>query len=838
MQDKVDKKNLHFLLENRVQRNSYISALGGGSSPVSQKDRHSHGNTLMRQLLQIEAVSPGQIIDQIDNQSNRYNEGILLQVNSFIGEPLKAEALESSKTNIELRNIKKNLESNELTATLFLPNVDITFLKEKISNYTNDVKSNKGRRQFNNDLFNSIQNIGLATFYSLWNDDFRVLPNNVDEKIWWEVWLPVEDDRLYAVDQFLRICELLKIQISSALEFPERTVFHIYCSRNEFESNSNLLNIIAEIRRPKETTHFFSKMSSIDQTEWIKDLSSRLIKSSDTPETPYICLVDGGVNLHPFLKPFLNESDLHTVNEAWGYNDEYGHATGLAGLALIGDFTDHLIHNNSVQINHRIESVKIISQKESNDSKLYGNLVREAIATPEITNPYRKRLYSMAVAAMDGRDRGRPSSWSAALDNAISDNLNNFKNPKLFIVCAGNIEPTQENYSNYPSSNQVNEIHDPAQAWNALTVGACTHKTTIDEVGTEFCTPVAKSGSLSPYSSTSLVWMNTQWPYKPDVVFEGGNISHDSKFGTFFDTESLSLLTLNHEPHIGKNFTITSQTSAASALCAKMAAEIMGHYPNYWPETIRALIVHSAEWTENMKKDFLGDDGKKSDYVKLLHHCGYGEPNLNKALWSASNSLSLVCQESLKPLKKNGSKIDFNQINIHDLPWPKDELLQLGHTPVKMRVTLSHFIEGNPGACDASFSGSRYQYESLGLRFEIRRPAESTPDFLKRINKNEREKGVKFESTSTDSDWLIGPKNRVRGSIHSDIWIGTAADLANRGMLAVFPVTGWWKNSINRERYNIPIRYSLIVTITTPDSEIDLYTVVQNQILNESSIKV
>jgi hypothetical protein len=105
-------------------------------------------------------------------------------------------------------------------------------------------------------------------------------------------------------------------------------------------------------------------MSSIEQNEWIKDLSNRLNKSADNPETPYICLVDGGVNLHPFLEPFLNESDLHTVNEAWGYNDEYGHATGLAGLALIGDFTDHLIHNNPVRINHRIESVKIISQKK------------------------------------------------------------------------------------------------------------------------------------------------------------------------------------------------------------------------------------------------------------------------------------------------------------------------------------------------------------------------------------------------------------------------------------------------------------------------------------------
>ena len=37
MQDKVDKKNFHFLLENRVQRNSYISALDGRSRPISQK---------------------------------------------------------------------------------------------------------------------------------------------------------------------------------------------------------------------------------------------------------------------------------------------------------------------------------------------------------------------------------------------------------------------------------------------------------------------------------------------------------------------------------------------------------------------------------------------------------------------------------------------------------------------------------------------------------------------------------------------------------------------------------------------------------------------------------
>ena len=65
-------------------------------------------------------------------------------------------------------------------------------------------------------------------------------------------------------------------------------------------------------------------------------------------------------------------------------------------------------------------------------------------------------------------------------------------------------------------------IEDPAQAWNALTVGAHTELTALDpnEPGYDGWMPLAEHGELSPYSRTS-VSCNSAWPVKPDVLLEG-----------------------------------------------------------------------------------------------------------------------------------------------------------------------------------------------------------------------------------------------------------------------------------------------------------------------------
>jgi hypothetical protein len=144
-----------------------------------------------------------------------------------------------------------------------------------------------------------------------------------------------------------------------------------------------------------------------------------------------------------------------------------------------------------------------------------------------------------------------------------------------------------------------------------------------------------------------------------------------------------------------------------------------------------------------------------------------------------------------------------------------------------MRVTLSYFIEPNPSA--RGFR-SRYRYESHGLRFDVKRPSESENEFRSRINAAARDEEEGTLARGDDPDWLIGKQNRHKGSLHSDIWRGSAADLASRGILAVYPALGWWKTRLRLERYDKAAPYSLIVSIRAPEVEVDLYTAVTNQI--------
>ncbi len=92
-----------------------------------------------------------------------------------------------------------------------------------------------------------------------------------------------------------------------------------------------------------------------------------------------------------------------------------------------------------------------------------------------------------------------------------------------------------------------------------------------------------------------------------------------------------------------------------------------------------------------------------------------------------------------------------------------------------MRVTLSYFIEPGPGEIGWK---SRYRYQSHALRFDVNMPTKSIAEFHKRINAHSREKGYKSTGDDPNKRWEIGSSARNTGSIHSDIWKGTAADLA------------------------------------------------------------
>jgi subtilase family protein len=92
----------------------------------------------------------------------------------------------------------------------------------------------------------------------------------------------------------------------------------------------------------------------------------------------------------------------------------------------------------------------------------------------------------------------------------------------------------------------VEAVHDPAHAWNALSVCAFTEKANLGE-GWDGWSPIAAPGDLSPWSTTSVSFRYV-WPIKPDVVFEGGNVAHDGNGNLEDGVGDLCLLSTHYQP--------------------------------------------------------------------------------------------------------------------------------------------------------------------------------------------------------------------------------------------------------------------------------------------------
>jgi len=304
----------------------------------------------------------------------------------------------------------------------------------------------------------------------------------------------------------------------------------------------------------------------------------------------------------------------------------------------------------------------------------------------------------------------------------------------------------------------------------------------------------------------------------PDVVFEGGNAAVTTD-GVVDTPPSLQVLTAS-EPSTGSLLTTMTGTSPATAAVAHLYAQLRLAQPDLRAETLRALIVSSARWTDRMAPHMA--TGTVDARLAVLRRYGWGVPDLARARHSATHALTLIAERTIRPYAKGSMR----EMHVHDLPWPVAELADLGDTEVRLRVALSYFIQPNPSR--RGWTG-RYRYASHGLRFDVRRATESTGEMRARVNKDARTEGVVYDATET-GNWIIGPQKRHIGSLHIDEWSGSAAELAARGSIVVFPVGGWWKENPKRDQSENGVSYSLVVTIETPDIDTDIWTPVAQQI--------
>jgi hypothetical protein len=323
-----------------------------------------------------------------------------------------------------------------------------------------------------------------------------------------------------------------------------------------------------------------------------------------------------------------------------------------------------------------------------------------------------------------------------------------------------------------------------------------------------------EAGGISPFTSTGRIDRN--WPIKPDILMEGGNLAISSVL-TDPGVPTLAGLTTSLRYAQGSPLGLLSMTSEATARAAWLAAQIWDREPNLRPETVRAVIVHAASWTEQMLRQFAGLDDR-------LAACGYGIPDQDFAMSCTTDRATIVVEDRMpsgvleqepkkEPPRRKGASTTTPKLRrkakFFRLPVP-ETLLTDEDPAIELRVTLSYFAESN--------KFRQRTANGLDLRWDMQGPAETESQFRERINALMREvddNGKTRRASKTKGfPWDIGPQRRARGTLQSDRWRGRISLLAGDKLIAVYPVLGWWDQ--NRDLRTESMNFSLVVTVTGP----------------------
>jgi hypothetical protein len=538
-------------------------------------------------------------------------------------------------------------------------------------------------------------------------------------------------------------------------------------------------------------------------------------------DAPAVVVLDTGIATeHALLKAALLPGTV-AGPEIPSVEDTHGHGTQMAGIALYSDLGAALERGRAVAP-HWIQSSRILvrplagTASDENYEK-WPVLTLGAVHAAEIADPRpRDRVFTLAVARSMQEppfDGPVPTLWSHAVDQLAFG----MGQGRLIVVSAGNARDSQwlALAEQYPQLQLSEKIHEPAQATNALTVGAFTERIQLPHGPSyaEYRVVATQKGGISPFTSTGPAGNN--WPIKPEIVMEGGNLAvSDSLYDSGIET--LSALTTQKTQLAGRPLTTINMTSEATARASHLAARIWALEPNLRPESVRALIVHSASWTPTMMEQFKGIKDR-------LQACGYGVPNQRIASECAQGVATVIVEDVMpnavieeepkkKPPKRPTTKTTEpkkrRQVKLYRLPIP-ESLLAAADADVELRVTLSYFAEPN--------KFGRTVFHGLDLKWYMQGPQESADEFLQRINVLRRPRGPAGNRvnvpTKKEFDWGIGIQLRSRGTVQSDRWRGKMSALAGNKLIAIVPVLGWWQR---RGLATQEMHFSLAVSVFGP----------------------
>ena len=814
------------LLRGRVtSAEQYQSPQGGGGSPPSLpvRDPGAHHAQLKQQLDAIENQIGARTPSSRDSLATRE----IVAVRPAAGAQLAAEQLGNSASDARLVGVVPE------TGTVILDIADphLPNLRKKLDAFADDTsardKTHKDgtvtRHRASERAIAPMESVGLAGI-----DDVRGPGLRADELVesrayWFEVacrggYRRPQQEAVQSREQLDR--QLHRLGIPQDIEeflAAELVYFYLRLTRNQLEALQAATDCIYEVELAPPQIRDLKILDDVVSAD-IREFSL----ASPPEEAPSVVVLDTGISTgHPLL-----QSAILTATTAAELipspEDTYGHGTKMAGMALYEDLGG-AIERGSATAPFWIQSSRLLvrpgegTASDENYEK-WPILTQGAVVSAETADDReRRRAFVLAITRTMQEpplDGFVPTLWSHAVDQIAFG-----QGPgRLLIASAGNARYEQwlALAEQHPQLQLSEKIHQPSQAANVLTVGAFTRRCTMprSEEYAEGRAVAPSPGGISPFSSTGLV--GNEWPIKPDVVEEGGNLAIVSGLPDE-SVPTLSGLTTSHRHTLGSPLGLLSMTSEATARVGRLAASIWSADPGFRPATVRALIVHSANWTSQMVEQFAGVSDR-------LLACGYGVPDAEMAMGCATQRATIVIEDSVpnaialeEPKKVTPKRPDTKKtetkyrrrVQLYRVPIP-NELLRHDDPDVELRVTLSYFAEPN--------KFGRRVFHGLDLKWDMQGPQESEDEFLQRINVLRRPKGpdgkrVKI-ATKKSFDWDVGIQARSRGTVQSDRWRGKMSAIVGDKLIAIVPVLGWWDQ--RQELKTQSMDFSLVVSVFGP----------------------
>jgi hypothetical protein len=423
-------------------------------------------------------------------------------------------------------------------------------------------------------------------------------------------------------------------------------------------------------------------------------------------ETPFTQIDAGGTDL-------TADHDYHLIHE--------GHGTTVASLASFGwNYFDANVNAQEIDADAQIYTIKVQSGA---DGRLNIADIKQAII-------HANRNYGIRIFNLSMNSRGKNYNSDISPYAYILDTLAYDLDLLIFIstgnLSRGDIEAISEEKNDVHTTEEVRHfltypnhfyrpnfdgasshlcectnLSEPAESMNNITVGALADNLrqgdqTDMSFGNGFPAYYTRKYYIDYNGEINGTKFNqnqrNKHIFKPDIVMPGGDV--------LTETSAMKVLSANT---LGLCYIMNSGTSYATPLAANLAAKVLRRYPNLNMQSVKALLINSADKVPavylngtvlKLKQEEAGiadidglDQNEKRNLTKkynpeLLNSfiTGHGMPNMTKCLLSTNKRVTLIIEDS----------VVYNSHKVVNLNIPQYINRHSGRIAIKMTATLCY----------------------------------------------------------------------------------------------------------------------------------------------------